>query len=188
MIMHHSVIINWLIKTGALSAEDRELYEYALISTIMLVSPLLLSVAISAIMGSPVNGLILVIPFMTIRKYSGGYHSKRLASCIIEATILLTVMIYISKTMCINIYSYLILIIASIELCIASPIKSDNKDINNAEKRVYKKVVLIQVIIYIFIAVLLGLFHVERGALCIICGVVLTSILQIPCIITKKKQ
>ena len=129
--MHHSVIINWLIKTGALSAEDRELYEYALISTIMLVSPLLLSVAISAIMGSPVNGLILVIPFMTIRKYSGGYHSKRLASCIIESTILLTVMIYISKTMCINIYSYLILIIASIELCIASPIKSDNKDINN---------------------------------------------------------
>ena len=75
---YQSVIVSWLIKKGAVSAEDRELYEYALTSAVMLISPLLLSLVIAAIMGVPLNGLILVIPFMTIRKYSGGFHSKRL--------------------------------------------------------------------------------------------------------------
>ena len=61
-----SIIINWLIMTGAISSCDKELYQYALNSLVLLISPLLMSVIIATIMGIPVNGVLIVIPFMTI--------------------------------------------------------------------------------------------------------------------------
>ena len=183
---HQSVIVNWLIKKGAVSAEDRELYEYALRSAVMLISPLLLSLVIATIMGVLLNGLILVIPFMTIRKYSGGFHSKRLATCIIESTILITIMIYLSKTLSVNVWLYFTLLLASIELCTCSPIKSENKDISDEESKVYKRVVQIQVIIYVLIASILILLNIKQMAVCVICGVILPSILQLPCIIKSR--
>ena len=52
--------------TGAISSCDKELYQYALNSLVLLISPLLMSVIIATIMGIPVNGVLIVIPFMTI--------------------------------------------------------------------------------------------------------------------------
>lgn len=180
---YQSVIVNWLIKKGAVSAEDRELYEYALTSAVMLISPLLLSLVIAAIMGVSLNGLILVIPFMTIRKYSGGFHSKRLVTCIIESTILITVMIYITKVIDLNEVLYILLLAGSIELCICSPVKSENKDISEAESEKYKRIVQIQIAFYVALSLILILFGIKRIAICLICGVLLPAILQLPCVI-----
>ena len=153
--------------TGAISSCDKELYQYALNSLVLLISPLLMSVIIATIMGIPVNGVLIVIPFMTIRKYSGGFHSNRLITCTVESAVLLTAILYIS----------------SIELCIFSPIKSKNKDINFREKTTYKKVVIIQTIIYSAISFILIHINMNRYAICIVCGIMLSSILQLPCII-----
>ena len=169
--------------TGAISSCDKELYQYALNSLVLLISPLLMSVIIATIMGIPVNGVLIVIPFMTIRKYSGGFHSNRLITCTVESAVLLTAILYISTILQTGWTAYTILIISSIELCIFSPIKSKNKDINFREKTTNKKVVIIQTIIYSAISFILIHINMNRYAICIVCGIMLSSILQLPCII-----
>ena len=126
-------IINWLIKNSAISEENRELYEYAVYSAELLVLPVIMAIVIGWLSGSTVNGIMLIIPFMFLKKYSGGYHAKKLSICMIISTILLTAMIKMSICDIKPAYMYITTCIAFIELCIVSPIQSDNKILN--EKR-----------------------------------------------------
>ena len=54
-------ITDWLIKCGAIPETDRELYEYAIYSILLSLSPMLLALAIGALFGSAVQG-VLTIP------------------------------------------------------------------------------------------------------------------------------
>ena len=69
-----NLVINWLIKNSAISEENHELYEYAVYSAELLVLPVIMAIVIGWLSGSPVNGVLLIIPFMFLKKYSGGYN------------------------------------------------------------------------------------------------------------------
>lgn len=58
-------------KSKAIKDDERELYEYALYSIVLLLSPAFISIAIGCIMGIPINGVLMVIPFLFLRKFSG---------------------------------------------------------------------------------------------------------------------
>ena len=75
MVSGRKLIINWLIKSKAIKDNERELYEYALYSIVLLLSPAFISIAIGCIMGIPINGVLMVIPFLFLRKFSGGFHA-----------------------------------------------------------------------------------------------------------------
>lgn len=83
-------IVEWLINHDAIKSEDKELYEYALYSLWLLATPLFLAIIIGGCLGGVKEGIIIVIPFMLIRKFSGGYHAKHLWICLIGSTILLS--------------------------------------------------------------------------------------------------
>ena len=57
-------VSTWLIKHNAIKPEDKELYEYAIYSFIITVSPLFLVILISGIMGKLCEGIVIIIPFM----------------------------------------------------------------------------------------------------------------------------
>ena len=67
----------WLIKHDAIKSEDKELYEYAIYSFFITISPLFLVILISGIMGKLFEGIVVIIPFMVLRKFSGGFHAKK---------------------------------------------------------------------------------------------------------------
>ena len=69
-------ITDWLIKCGAIPETDRELYEYAIYSILLSLSPMLLALAIGALFGSAVQGVLTITPFVILRKFSGGYHAN----------------------------------------------------------------------------------------------------------------
>ena len=54
MVSGRKLIINWLIKSKAIKDNERELYEYALYSIVLLLSPAFISIAIGCIMGIPI--------------------------------------------------------------------------------------------------------------------------------------
>ena len=118
-------ITDWLIKCGAIPETDRELYEYAIYSILLSLSPMLLALAIGALFGSAVQGVLTITPFVILRKFSGGYHAKKLSIFMIISTILLTVMIKLSICDTKPAYMYITTCIAFIELCIVSPIQSE---------------------------------------------------------------
>ena len=93
-------ITDWLIKCGAIPETDRELYEYAIYSILLSLSPMLLALAIGALFGSAVQGVLTITPFVILRKFSGGYHAKSARVCFISSSLLLVLCILISLVDC----------------------------------------------------------------------------------------
>ena len=181
-----NLVINWLIKNSAISEENRELYEYAVYSAELLVLPVIMAIVIGWLSGSTVNGIMLIIPFMFLKKYSGGYHAKKLSICMIISNILLTVMIKLSICDIKPAYMCITTCIAFIELCVVSPIQSDNKVLNEKETRYYKKVVVMQLAVYSIIIICSSILNCMIVSKCVCLGIILASIMQLPCIVTKR--
>lgn len=165
MKMIRNSIINWLIKNSAISEENRELYEYAVYSAELLVLTVIMAIVIGWMAGSIINGVMLIVPFMLLKKYSGGYHAKKLSICMIISTILLTIMIRQSICDIKPVYMYIVTCIAIIELWLVSPIQSDNKVLNEKETKHYKKIAAMQLAVYSIVIIctsLLGCFTVAK--------------------------
>lgn len=72
MVSGRKLIINWLIKSKAIKDNERELYEYALYSIVLLLSPAFISIAIGCIMGIPINGVLIGYTFFILEKIQWG--------------------------------------------------------------------------------------------------------------------
>lgn len=135
-------IVEWLINHDAIKSEDKELYEYALYSLWLLATPLFLAIIIGGCLGGVKEGIIIVIPFMLIRKFSGGYHAKHLWICLIGSTILLSLCILMSFYLECDWKLAGITIIAGIGMGYFSPIDHENKRLNDKEKNYIKRQLL----------------------------------------------
>ena len=166
-------IINWLIKNSAISEENRELYEYAVYSAELLILPVIMAIVIGWLAGSIINGVLLIVPFMLLKKYSGGYHAKKLSICMIISTILLTIIIRLSICDIKPVYMYIATCITIIELCMVSPIQSDNKVLNEKEIRHYKKIAVMQLEVYSIVIICTSILSYFTVAKCMSIGIIL---------------
>ena len=90
MEKYTDTVVDWMMRCNVINKEDKELYEYALHSLILFVSPLIFAAGIGFLVGSVKHGVVLVFPLMVLRKFSGGYHAKNLYTCISETVVLLS--------------------------------------------------------------------------------------------------
>lgn len=183
MVLGRNLIINWLIKRKAIKDDERELYEYALNSIVLLLSPAIISITIGCIMGIPVNGIFMVMPFLFLRKFSGGYHARHAWTCFAGSSMLVIVFLWISTKTNSGIFLYMVTIISIIEICIFSPIQSDNRSISEKEKHIYRKIIMFQLTIYIMIAIIADIVGKEIITVCMFLGIIITSVMQLPCVI-----
>ena len=165
-------IVEWLINHDAIESDDKELYEYALYSLWLLVTPLFLAIIVGLCFGRVKEGIVIVIPFMLLRKFSGGYHAKHLWICLTSSTLLLSLCVIITA-------------VAGIGLGYFSPIDHENKRLSNEEKKMYKKVTVILTSMSWGAALLLQLLGQELYAVCISIGIMMTAVLQWPVALTR---
>ena len=85
------VIVKWLLSAGAISSNEQEIYEYAVYSVIFSVAPLFLVFVIGSFLDIALEGVIFLLPFLLIRKFSGGFHLKSPVVCFISSVTVLTV-------------------------------------------------------------------------------------------------
>ena len=175
-------ITSWLIENSAIEKRDTELYEYAIYSMLMTISPLLLVLIIGIGMGTALEGVIMILPFMCIRKFSGGYHAKHPGVCYVSSCVILVFCMWLATHLE---YSYWITItttICVISLCMNSPIDSEHKRLDNREKRSYKKIASVLTWIFYFIHFICVCVKLEKIANCLAVGIYLTALLQLPCL------
>lgn len=175
-------ITNWLIENGAIEDRDSELYEYAIYSMLITISPLVLVLIIAIGMGTALEGIIMILPFMCIRKFSGGYHAKHPGVCFVSSCVILVFCMWLATHLE---YSYWTTVITTgcvLFLCMNSPIDSEHKRLDNMEKRNYKKIAIILSGIFYVIHCICGGIGLEKGANCLAVGICLTAILQLPCL------
>lgn len=176
---------SWLIKHGAIPQEDRVLYEYATYSFIISILPLFIVMFFGVIQGKTVESILLIIPFMLIRKFSGGYHAKHSWVCIISSCAVLFLCVYIVSDIRYGMLLNIAMLCAAASLVALSPIDSENRRLDDSEKKQYKKITIIMVIVFVILYFLLSLLGNKIYSICIAEGIIITACLQVPCLLQK---
>ena len=182
-----SGIVKWLLDSEAISQQDKELYEYAAYSLLFSIIPLVLVIVVSALMGMLPQGITFVIPFLLLRKFSGGYHLKSPGICFcVSVAVILLFMLAIKHLILANTYLQCIpvVVVSAIQLIVFSPIDSEARELSEKERTAFKRIVCVLTVIFACLfgtTILLGFYW---PAICISASVFLTACLQWPCIVT----
>ena len=161
-------ITGWLIRHEAIRESDRELYVYAAYSFLITISPLFLTIIIGTLFGRTGQSILLIIPFLVIRKFSGGIHAKYAWVCFI-----------CDWKMALATGG------AILGLSLLSPVDSENRRLEKDEQKRYKMVTMVLAVGFGAVGVILSLCGQDRAAVCISLGIILTAVLQLPCIFLK---
>lgn len=121
-------VTNWMIRCHVIHEEDKELYKYAIHSFFLLLSPLILAGGIGFCVGSVKHGFAVILPFIVLRKFSGGYHAKNLHTCILGSGFLLLLCIICSIHVQCDWRLAITTAIASVSLIVFSPMDSENSN------------------------------------------------------------
>ena len=84
-----------------------------------------------------------------------------------------------------NSYFKLLVLVASVSLIILSPIDSINRKLTQDEKRKYKKITMCLLSLLLALILVLDWKQMEKIAVCVSLGIILSASLQIPCLIQR---
>ncbi len=180
-----SLVSGWLVRHHTIKPDDRELYEYAIYSFLISITPLVIFLIASGVMGLWIEGMMIILPFMIIRKFSGGYHAKYAYICLVVSTALLGICLFVAIHVDSNWVLHTLLGIAGISIIVNSPIDSENKRLKEDERKHYRHVTSLLVMIMIMLYTVLKVFGIERYSICIAVSLILVALLQLPQILKK---
>lgn len=175
----------WLIIHGAVEEEDRDLYEYASLCLLMTAAPLFLVMLVGAIMGEFVTGILIILPFMAIRKFSGGYHAKHTGTCLFCSIGLLAVCILVASKLTYSIPMCICMCVGAGLVFLFSPVDSENRKLDQEEKKRYRSVAGVLSVAVCVIAIVSMIIGNERLAVCMAVSLLFTLSLQVPCVLQK---
>lgn len=180
--------MKWLLRTGAISQEDKDLYEYAAYSLLFSLVPLVIVIGFSILMGMLPQGITFVVPFLLLRKFSGGYHLESPGICFcVSVIVVLAFLLAIQYITRVNAYLYCIptVILAALQLMVFSPIDSEARKLSEKEARVFKKIARAMTVASICVFAIAACVEQYWISIGVGAGVFLAACLQWPCIAGK---
>lgn len=181
-------IVWWLINNGAINEEDYELYEYAIYSLFFLWSPMIMAIIFGMILKITIKAIIFIIPFMLIRKYSGGYHAKNISVCLVSSCILMIMFLIILKYIKVSIVLDVTTCFSALIIAIFSPVDSANRRLEDTEVKRFSKISIIITFFVLLVYWLIQLTTWRDYSACFGLSLILTAILMIPCIDKKARK
>ena len=171
-------ITNRLIESGAISAEDKDIYEYGLKHICDMFLNIMTTLVIGFIFGMIWQSIIFMVSYIPLRSYAGGYHARTQLRCYIFSVVLtVCVLLSIKYIPYSNILFISLTIISGIVIFIFAPIGDENKPLDENETKVFKK--RTRIILFIEI-VLIGLFtylNTTWITICIVISVIIAGIM-----------
>ena len=184
-------VAKWLLKHGAISVNEKELYEYGIYSFLFTLTPLFLVLMVSIPLNMAVEGVLLITPFILLRKFAGGFHFQTPLPCIIVSTVVLLGCLLEIRVI-LEYGSFIIhtlLVYASIvPICILSPIDSENRQLTAKEKSAFHRIAIVLATINAALYSLLLILRTVEIAIPLGTGMILTALLQLPCLFEHQKN
>lgn len=128
---------------------------------------------------------MIILPFMIIRKYSGGYHAKHTGSCLLCSCLLMFLCIILSSYITTGWPLTSATIGASASLIFFSPIEHKNRVLDRKERIRYSKITSILTIGCLFLITFMKVIHLNESSVCVSIGLILTAGLQWPVVLMK---
>lgn len=177
--------MKWLLKTGAISQQDADVYEYGIYSFLFSLLPFALVLILTVPLGMVTEGFLLIVPFFFLRKFTGGFHFQSALPCLVTSTLLLLASLAGIKALLSKpppLAVYLAVYLSLIPIFLLSPIDSINRKLSSKEQRVFHRIAIGLGCFFVALFTLLMGFELYRIAVPIGGGVVLTALLQLPCL------
>lgn len=184
-----SIIVKWLLHAGAISENDRELYEYAAYSFLFSLLPLVLVMLLGCASGMLLEGVLMIVPFILVRKFSGGFHLQSPGVCFVYSLMLLSALLFLIRLVSMKqrfILLSCLAVVSTLQLFFCSPIDNEARKLNEKERAAFKKVARIMSLLFLTIYIALLSFGQSRLAVPIGAGLILTALLQVPCFFAEK--
>lgn len=185
-----NILSKWLLKAGAISEVDLGLYEYGIYSFLFTLIPLFAVILLSFPFHITFEGILFIIPFIILRKFTGGFHFSSALLCTLVSIVVLSAFLLGIKVLIIlspSIPAYVTVYLSLIPIITLSPIDSMNRRLTHKEKRVFRKIAICLGIFFAALFTLLMLLGISRVAIPIGAGIVLTALLQLPCLLKLRE-
>lgn len=181
-------ITKWLESEGTVACNERALFQYAAYSFLFGMLPFGIALIWGICFGMIREGIVLMIPYMLLRKFSGGFHLKSSGLCLVITTGVLALSMGLSKYIAstenagrLSIFVFL----SVLSLCIYSPIENQARKLTDKERNVFRKIARTLALLSFALYVLI----LDSGSICYASafgvGILLVSLLQIPCVIGR---
>lgn len=143
-------IANYLIKKGLqnsiISDQDVSVYLYGYTLILEIAMNIIVAFIIGLIFNSLMSVIIFLLVFMPLRSYSGGYHANSALSCTIISNLTVLLAVLVVKYGWIDSLVWIVPVIEAlliILIALIAPVDSENKPLNNAEKKRCKKITIL---------------------------------------------
>ena len=151
-------LTNKLISNGNILSKDSEIYKYGFEMGIAQVVNILSTLVIGLLFRMPLESVVFLAAFMTLRTYAGGYHSSSHMKCYLISTI--TVVAVLGGSRLILNYQCFIAAVAAaiigvVFVIFLAPIEDVNKPQDEVERRVFRKRALISLSIWMTLITIL---------------------------------
>lgn len=181
-------VVRWISKYKMLSVEDSELYEYVFRNLIFSAIPILMVLLVGFVTNMILEGLILITPFILLRKFSGGFHLRSRSACMALSLTLLASFMFLSRVIVdteLHALSLIIVGMSAAAIFLLSPVDSGKRKLSEQEITFFMKAARVIDIILFSLFLLLASLSLWQIAIPLGMGMTLTALLQLPCISAK---
>ena len=132
---------------------------------------------------------LFILTFITLRTYAGGYHALTIQKCYVCTTLIVASSLSAIKYIPENVVIYVaLLLLASLIIVLFSTVSSENKILDEVEKKIYRRKTYIRWRFETIIAIICILLEIEKISICIIMAQLVTGLFQLVEIIKDKRQ
>lgn len=181
-------VTSWLRREGYVEEFEIPLFRYAAYSFIWGLLPFFIVTVWGIIFNALRESILLMLPFMLIRKFSGGYHLSNPGICFAASTILLGFTVWrlslinsATSSAGLSVAVFLSVVI----ICAFSPIDSEARRLSEKEIRVFGRWARVIVIAMLIVYIIFLAIKQDYIAFPIGFGIVLPACLQIPVLIKR---
>lgn len=185
-----NAVADWLVKTEAVSEEEKDLYSYAVFSVVVSAVPLFITLVVGLFMDMLYKSILFIVPFIMIRKFSGGFHLKSLNKCLFVSTLIIFLSLK-AIDIVLNKEAYIVAVFLAIPsaalIFMESPVDSAERRLSDHEKIVFSRIA--KFLVAVFTTLILVLFYMGKNTIVVpLCfGIVLPGLLQLPCILMRNR-
>lgn len=173
-------ITQMLLVASVIEEGDRELYQYGFFLLIAHCFYFLVTLMVGLLAGVPCESILFYMVFMLLRIYAGGVHANSETSCTILTTMALTLSVFGIRALYlanVDLVSGLVLAIGSFAIILFSPLDAKNKPLEFHEKRHYRVICNVLVLIFVMSAIVSRFLLFYMVYYPIVCGIGLVSFL-----------
>lgn len=171
-----------MVEKKLIEDDDFELYHYGLFIVMTDVFLLVVSILMGLVLKTLLSSIVFLVVFMLSRRYAGGMHVKTEACCLTLTLSFLLLSNIAIKLSLDNESALLCLILQSIctvILVTVSPVTTPQKELEESEKIMFKKLICIISVLLLISSFVLIYFHIYKIAFAITYAIVLEALLAV---------